>query len=173
MRNSRKIKKLRNKAAECALKNIARSVRIFRVTWETATPVSSVWAGGPDAVPALPQVASIAVLPFATLSSDAEQGYFADGLAEDLITDLSKVDGLLVIARHSSFAYRDRSMYLRMIAKELGVRYLIEGSVRRAAARVGSMRNSSTPPAPAVFGPNAWTATSRISSPCRTKSSAR
>ncbi|MET4687683.1 TolB-like protein [Sinorhizobium fredii] len=136
MRNSRKIKKLRNKAAECALKNIARSVRIFRVTWETATPVSTVRAGGPDAVPALPQVASIAVLPFATLSSDAEEEYFAEGLAEDLITNLSKVDGLLVIARHSSFAFRDRSMDLRMIARELGVRYLIEGSVRRAAARV-------------------------------------
>jgi len=124
---------------ECLLKNIARPIRVFRVDWETARshPASSGREDSePDAVPALPQVASIAVLPFATLSSDAEQEYFAEGLAEDLITDLSKVDGLLVIARHSSFAYRDRSMDLRMIARELGVRYLIEGSVRRAAARV-------------------------------------
>ncbi|MBZ7925053.1 adenylate cyclase [Ensifer adhaerens] len=90
----------------------------------------------PDTVPTLPQVASIAVLPFSNLSSDLEQEYFADGLAEDLITDLSKVDGLLVISRHSSFAYRDRSTDMRMIARQLGARYLVEGSVRRAAARV-------------------------------------
>ncbi|MBP1887044.1 adenylate/guanylate cyclase domain-containing protein [Sinorhizobium mexicanum] len=122
---------------ECVLKNIARPVRTFRLAWETGDSVSSQREdNGPAGVPTLPQVASIAVLPFATLTSDAEQGYFADGLAEDLITDLSKVEGLLVIARHSSFAYRDRLMDLRMIARELGVRYLIEGSVRRAAARV-------------------------------------
>ncbi|WP_085044189.1 adenylate/guanylate cyclase domain-containing protein [Ensifer aridi] len=121
---------------ECALKNIARPVRIFRVTWESADPVSSVRVTGSDAEPELPQVASIAVLPFATLNSDADQEYFAEGLAEDLITDLSKVHGLLVIARHSSFAYRDRSLDLRTIASELGVRYLVEGSVRRASARV-------------------------------------
>ncbi|PST22253.1 adenylate/guanylate cyclase domain-containing protein [Mesorhizobium plurifarium] len=122
---------------ECTLKNIARPIRVFQATWETVDAASTVQAhGGPDAEPALPQVASIAVLPFATLGSDAEQDYFAEGLAEDLITDLSKVDGLLVIARHSSFAYRDRALDLRAIARELGVRYLIEGSVRRASARV-------------------------------------
>ncbi|OCP38967.1 adenylate/guanylate cyclase domain-containing protein [Ensifer sp. LC163] len=124
---------------ECLLKNITRPIRVFRVGWESTRGHPASFGGedsGPGAVPTLPQVASIAVLPFATLSNDAEQDYFADGLAEDLITDLSKVDGLLVIARHSSFAYRDRLMDLRMIARELGVRYLIEGSVRRAAARV-------------------------------------
>jgi adenylate cyclase len=118
---------------DCLLKNITRPIRVFRVDWVLTRGRED---GEPDAVPTLPQVASIAVLPFATLSNDAEQEYFAEGLAEDLITDLSKVEGLLVIARHSSFAYRDRSMDLRMIARELGVRYLIEGSVRRAAARV-------------------------------------
>jgi len=118
---------------ECLLKNIARPIRVFRVDWG---PTRGREDGQPNAVPVLPRMASIAVLPFATLSSDAEQGYFADGLAEDLITDLSKVEGLLVIARHSSFAYRDRALDLRAIAKELGVRYLIEGSVRRAAARL-------------------------------------
>ncbi|MBP2235299.1 adenylate cyclase [Sinorhizobium kostiense] len=121
----------------CSLKNIARPVRVFRVIWETTVPASTIRGhGGPDSEPSLPQVASIAVLPFAALGNDAEQEYFADGLAEDLITDLSKVDGLLVIARHSSFAYRDRFLDLRTIARELGVRYLVEGSVRRASTRL-------------------------------------
>ena len=79
---------------------------------------------------------SIAVLPFNNMSSDAEQEYFADGLSEDLITDLSKVPGLLVIARNSSFAYKGRPIDVRTVARELGVRYVIEGSVRRAESRV-------------------------------------
>jgi TolB-like protein len=70
------------------------------------------------------------------MSSDAEQEFFADGLTEDLITDLSRVPGLLVIARNSSFAYKGRSIDVRSIASELGVRYVVEGSVRRASARV-------------------------------------
>jgi TolB-like protein/Tfp pilus assembly protein PilF len=77
---------------------------------------------------------SIAVLPFNNMSSDPEQEFFADGLSEDLITDLSKVAGLLVIARNSSFAYKGRPLDVRQIAKELGVRYVVEGSVRRAAS---------------------------------------
>ncbi|RDL46242.1 hypothetical protein BLJAPNOD_06962 [Ensifer sp. M14] len=122
---------------ECSLKNIARPIRVYRVGWAAnQVTFEQQRCDPPDTVPTLPQVASIAVLPFSTLSSDLEQVYFADGLADDLITDLSKVDGLLVIARHSSFAYRDRSTDMRMIARELGVRYLIEGSVRRAAARI-------------------------------------
>lgn len=79
---------------------------------------------------------SIAVLPFVNMSSDVEQEYFADGLAEDLITDLSRVPGLLVIARHSSFSYRGKVLDLRQIAIELGVRYIVEGSVRRSADHV-------------------------------------
>jgi TolB-like protein len=79
---------------------------------------------------------SIAVLPFNNISSDPEQEYFAEGLSEDLITDLSKVPGLMVIARNSSFAYKERPLDVRLIARELGVRYVIEGSVRRAATRV-------------------------------------
>jgi TolB-like protein/cytochrome c-type biogenesis protein CcmH/NrfG len=79
---------------------------------------------------------SIAVLRFTNMSSDPEQDYFADGLAEDLITDLSKVSGLLVIAKHSSFAYRDRTVDARQAARELGVAYIVEGSVRRAASRI-------------------------------------
>jgi TolB-like protein len=79
---------------------------------------------------------SIAVLPFVNMSSDPDQDYFAAGLAEDLITDLSKVVGLMVIARHSSFAYGGKPPDVRLVAKELGVRYIVVGSVRRAADRV-------------------------------------
>lgn len=84
----------------------------------------------------LPDKPSIAVLPFAAFSSDPEQESFADGLTEDLITDLSRVGGLFVIARNSVFAYKGKAMDVRMIAKDLGVRYLLEGSARRAAGRV-------------------------------------
>jgi TolB-like protein len=84
---------------------------------------------------AMPQP-SIAVLPFENMSSDTEQSYFADGLAEDLITDLSRVPGLLVIARHSSFFFREQKLNISQIAKELRVRYIVEGSVRRSAGRI-------------------------------------
>ncbi|RWP09744.1 MAG: adenylate/guanylate cyclase domain-containing protein [Mesorhizobium sp.] len=125
---------------ECALRNIARPIRVYRVGWEAALADPALLALKPrntaSAPPGLPDKASIAVLSFTSMSSEAEQEFFADGLAEDLITDLSKVPGLLVIARHSSFAYKGRSVDIRVIAKELGVRYLIEGSVRRASARL-------------------------------------
>jgi adenylate cyclase len=84
----------------------------------------------------LPDKPSIAVLPFANLSDDAEQDYFADGLTDDLITDLSKISGLLIIARNSVFAYKDRAVEVPEVARELGVRYVLEGSVRRAGERV-------------------------------------
>jgi TolB-like protein len=76
-------------------------------------------------------LATLEVEFFANVSSDPEQEFFADGLAEDLITDLSIVPGVVVIARHSSFAYKGRSIDIRAIAEELGVRYIVEGSVRR------------------------------------------
>ncbi|TPI29754.1 tetratricopeptide repeat protein [Mesorhizobium sp. B3-1-9] len=79
---------------------------------------------------------SIVVLPFASMSVDPEQAHFADGLVDDLITDLSKVPGLLVIASHSSFAFKARSADAQSIAKKLGVRYVVEGSVRRVAGQV-------------------------------------
>ena len=79
---------------------------------------------------------SIAVLPFSNLSGDAEQEYFSDGIAEDIITDLSQLSGLAVIARQSSFAYRGRAVKAQDIGKELGVRYLLEGSVRKSGDRV-------------------------------------
>jgi TolB-like protein len=89
-----------------------------------------------DAGPALEMDPSIAVLPFANMSLDPEQAHFADGLVDDLITDLSKVSGLVVIASHSSFAFKARPADAQSIAKELGVRYVIEGNVRRAAGTI-------------------------------------
>jgi TolB-like protein/class 3 adenylate cyclase/Flp pilus assembly protein TadD len=84
----------------------------------------------------LPDKPSVAVLPFDNMSGDPEQGYFADGMTEDLITDLSKVGGLFVIARNSSFAYKGKSVDVRQIARELGVRYVLEGSVRRSGGQL-------------------------------------
>ncbi|HVO03886.1 MAG TPA: adenylate/guanylate cyclase domain-containing protein [Candidatus Cybelea sp.] len=115
---------------EQRLKNIAWPVRVFRALLGTGTP------GAARPAAATADQLSLAVLPFLNMSGDPEQTYFAEGLAEDLITDLSKVAGFLVIARNSSFAYKGRSVDVRAIAAELGVRYVIEGSVRRAATRV-------------------------------------
>jgi len=84
----------------------------------------------------LPSKPSIAVLPFENMSGDPEQAYFADGMTDDLITDLSKVGGLFVIARNSTFAYKGKSRDVREIAKTLGVRYVLEGSVRRSGAEI-------------------------------------
>ena len=84
----------------------------------------------------LPDKPSIAVLPFVNVSNDPGQNSFADGLTEDLITDLSRNSGLFVIARNSAFAYKGKALDVRAIAEDLGVRYLLEGSARRAAGRV-------------------------------------
>jgi TolB-like protein/class 3 adenylate cyclase len=118
---------------ERVLKNIIRPVRVYHVGWQRH-PVDEQERF--SAKPGLPNLATIAVLPFTNMSSDPEQEYFADGLAEDLITDLSKIPGLLVIARNSSFTYKGRPVDIRSVARELSVRYVIEGSVRRAATRI-------------------------------------
>jgi TolB-like protein/Flp pilus assembly protein TadD len=114
---------------EHSLKNLSRPVRTYRLLSESVAPP-------PRALLELPDRPSIAVLPFVNFSSDPEQSYFADGLTEDLITDLSRNAGLFVIARNSTFAYRGKSLDVRRIASELGVRYLLEGSARRAHDRV-------------------------------------
>src|SRR5262249_28335766 len=84
----------------------------------------------------LPDKPSIAVLPFASMSDDPEQDYFADGMAEDVITGLSRCNWLFVIARNSSFTYKAKTVDVRQVGRELGVRYVLEGSVRRAARRL-------------------------------------
>ena len=90
----------------------------------------------PALVPAAPTSPSIAILPLDNFSGDPEQAHFADGLAEDLITDLAKVDGLLVIARNSTFTYKGRPVSIPQVGRELGVRYVVEGSVRKVDNRV-------------------------------------
>jgi len=118
---------------EIALKNIARPVQVFAVAGakEPKTTVS------PESKPiALPDKPSIAVLPFTNMSGDPEQDYFADGMAEDIITALSHFKALFVIARNSSFTYKGRAVDVKQIGRELGVRYVLEGSVRKAANRV-------------------------------------
>ena len=84
----------------------------------------------------IPDKPSIAVLPFVNMSADPDQAYFADGITEDLITDLSKVAGLFVIARNSTFVYKGKAIDIREVAKALGVRYVLEGSVRRSVDEV-------------------------------------
>jgi len=120
---------------EQRIKNIAEPIACYRVSVQPSPSQAQLGQPSPTA-PRLPNRAAIAVLPFTNLSSDPEQEYFVDGLAEDLITDLSKVPGLFVISRHSSFAYKGKSVDVRSIAKDLGVRFLVEGSVRRAVARI-------------------------------------
>jgi len=94
-------------------------------------------AGLPERSPLpLPDKPSIAVLPFDNLGGDPEQEYFADGMTDDLITDLSKISGLFVIARNSSFSYKGQQVKVRQVAEELGVRFVLEGSVRRAGDQV-------------------------------------
>ena len=109
------------------LKNIAHPVRVYRVRLNGT-------AAKPG--PALPDKPSIAVLPFNNMSGDPEQEYFADGVVEEIITALSRVRWLFVIARNSSFAYKGRAVDVKQVGRELGVRYVLEGGVRKAANRV-------------------------------------
>ena len=117
---------------EIAIKNIARPIRVWKWRPE-GEPISVPSHAAP---PTAPEPASVAVLPFANISGDPEQEYFSDGITEDIITDLSKVSGLLVIARNSSFAYKGKNIDIRTVGRELGVRSVLEGSIRRAGNRV-------------------------------------
>jgi adenylate cyclase len=115
-------------AGEQELKNIARPVRVYKLS-----------AGGQPTEPTmltLPDKPSIAVLPFQNLSGDPEQDYFADGMVDDIITGLSRIKWLFVIARNTTFTYKGRAVDVKQVGRELGVRYVLEGSVRKAADRV-------------------------------------
>jgi adenylate cyclase len=115
------------------LKNIARPVRVYRVGLDETGSAREV--RGSEPLP-LPDKPSIAVLPFVNMSGDPEQEHFSDGIAEDIITELSRFHSLFVIARNSSFHYKGRSPKVQDIGRELGVQYVAEGSIRRAGNRV-------------------------------------
>ena len=113
------------------VKNITEPIRVYKIRVETEAPVLQV-----SRKRKLPDKPSIAVLPFTNMSDDPKQEYFSDGMAEDLMTDLSKISDLLVISRNSTFAYKGKSIDAKQIAEKLGVRYLLEGSVRKAGEQV-------------------------------------
>jgi TolB-like protein/class 3 adenylate cyclase len=119
---------------EQQVKNIARPVRVHRVR-DTGTVARNPSAPAEPVLP-LPDKPSIAVLPFANMSGDPEQEYFADGMVEEIITALSRSRWLFVIARDSSFTYKGRAVDVKRVGRELGVRYVLEGSVRRGGGRV-------------------------------------
>jgi adenylate cyclase len=141
---------------EQIVKNITRPVRVYKVQLEVPSPlvgegqgegaagrVGVVQPSPPDLPPLITQAAlplpdkpSIAVLPFVNMSSDPEQEYFSDGITEDLITDLSRLSGLFVIARNSTFTYKGKAVKVEDVGRELGVQYVLEGSVRKAGTRV-------------------------------------
>jgi len=118
---------------EQALKNIARSVRTYRVR---GSEVPSGAIGTVQPPLAMPDKPSIAVLPFTNMISDPEQEFFSDGIAEDIITALSRYPSLFVIARNSSFAYKGRAVDVKQVGRELGVRYVLEGGLRKAGNRI-------------------------------------
>ena len=128
---------------EQTVKNIPHAVRVYQVHAADVVPAPPevgalldrpVAAGEMDL--SLPNKPSIAVLPFANMSGDPEQEYFTDGITEDIITELTRFHQLFVIARNSSFTYKGKAVDVRTVAKELGVRYVLEGSIRRAGNRI-------------------------------------
>jgi TolB-like protein len=123
---------------EQSVKNIARPVRVYALRPQvisglpTANVSSTTSSPPPVAAPRL----SIVVLPFTNLSDDREQQYFADGITEDVTTDLSRMTGMFVISRNTAFTYRNKPIDTKQIGRELCVRYVLEGSVRRLGNRV-------------------------------------
>jgi adenylate cyclase len=134
-----KLKTTLRDLGELSLKNIEQPVQAFRVEWDVADwplPERLPPQIYTSAFPPLPDKPSIAVLAFDNMSGDADQEYFSDGISEDIITSLSQNHGIFVIARNSSFAYKGQPIDVSRIGRELGVRYVLEGSVRRVANRV-------------------------------------
>ena len=108
-------------------------VRVYRLKLDAAEPKTEL---ATEVKLTIPDKPSIAVLPFDNMSADPEQEYFSDGITEDILTDLSKLSGLLVISRHSTFVYKGKSVSTQQVGQDLGVRYVLEGSVRRAGNRI-------------------------------------
>ena len=134
---------------EQTVKNIAEAIRVYRVRFPAEQPTHHVQPGaspmsptstplgvGPELALQLPDKPAIAVLPFVNMSDDPKQEYFSDGMTEDVITGLSKLSGLFVIARNSAFTYKGRAVKPQQVSQALGVRYVLEGSVRKASKHV-------------------------------------
>jgi adenylate cyclase len=119
---------------EISVKNIDRPIRVWK--WHPSATVPTAARSNTASPEPNSDTPSIAVLPFTNMSGDPEQEYFSDGISEDIITDLSKITGLMVIARNSSFTYKGRSVDVRTVGADLGVRSVLEGSIRRAGNRV-------------------------------------
>jgi len=117
---------------EQQVKNIIRPVRVFRLVPSSGAPSLQVLSKAPG----LPNKPSVAVLPFTNMSADPEQEFFADGIAEDIITAMSRYPSLFVIARNSSFTYKGRAVDVKQVGRELGVRYVLKGSLRKAGDRI-------------------------------------
>jgi adenylate cyclase len=118
------------------VKNIEEPIRAYEVKTQGEALSSALSSAGDRKPLALPDKPSIAVLPFQNMSGDPEQDYFADGMVEDIITGLSRSKSLFVIARNSSFTYKGKAVDIKQVGRELGVRYVLEGSVRKAGNRV-------------------------------------
>jgi adenylate cyclase len=116
-------------SGERQLKNIAQPVRVYRIQLDKTAPKA-------PRISASAEIPSIAVLPFQNMSGDPEQEYFVDGIVEDIITGLSRMKWLYVIARNSTFAYKGRAIDVKQVGRELGVRYVLEGSLRKAGDRI-------------------------------------
>src|SRR5262249_46440826 len=121
---------------EQTVKNIAKPVRVYRVRGAPAGAPAQASRDETALQLTLPDKPSIIVLPFVNMSNDPEQEYFSDGITEDITTDLSKISSLFVISRNSAFTYKGKAVKVRDISREMGVRYVMEGSVRKAGERV-------------------------------------
>src|SRR6266513_871523 len=119
---------------EQTLKNIERPIRVYRVSLDG--PAAQGGTHEESAQQDQSEKPSIAVLPFNNMSGDPEQEYFSDGITEDIITDLSNVSGLFVVARNTAFTYKGKPVKVQQVGQELGVRFILEGSVRKAGSRV-------------------------------------
>ena len=158
------------------LKNIAEPVRVYSL--EVGVPVPAKPASQaepttpdkPSAGLALLDKPSIAVLPFQNMSGDPEQEYFADGMVEEIITGLSRIKWLFVIARNSSFVYKGKAVHVRQVGRELGVRYVLEGPFARQGTACASPPSCSNPKPGHIFGPTDITENWRTFSTCRIRS---
>jgi adenylate cyclase len=121
---------------EQSVKNIARPIRVFRIRIEEGAGIAPEGTRDAAVAPASPKKPSIAVLPLVNMSGDAEQEFFADGLSEDIITELSRFHDLFVISRNSTFVYKGKAVKVQEVAREFGVDYVLEGSVRKAGDRI-------------------------------------